>query len=462
MGLQGLDIHWHDGLFVLQHHLQSMQRSVRAGDAAARAMRFAHPWGVAKFELRADALQEGLVAFQNLTAWMPSGLLVQAPTGADLEPLRVADVLRTSQAGQRVLLAVPNWTPTGPNVSGGDQADDSSRWNVGTVEVRDETDGTDPEQVPVRRVNARLVLESDVPAGMEVIPLLRVLPAGHGDQFSVTVDESYAPPCVTCSGNSQIMGVAAELAARLGSAREEHLAFLTRGGYDAERLTGQHVEWMMRLQAISSTLPALSDTTWLSSLSPFELYHLLRGLLGQLSPLRPSRDLYDVPPYDHADALPTLSELALRIRNLVFDAGTGSYLSVPFEAVQTEGSDIRMDATLQDKHFVEAEDFFLAVDAGEGHTDDAVALVLDADRFKLLPSSRASGRVRGITLSEERFPPLALPARPGRVYFKIDRGASAAAWAQVREDGKVSAVWSSNVTIGGLELVMNTSGGGDG
>ena len=64
--MQGLDIHWHDGLFVLQHHLQALQRYVNAKDSANRDLCIVHPWGLIDFELQEDALAEGLVAFVEL------------------------------------------------------------------------------------------------------------------------------------------------------------------------------------------------------------------------------------------------------------------------------------------------------------------------------------------------------------------------------------------------------------
>jgi type VI secretion system ImpJ/VasE family protein len=455
-----LDIHWHDGLFVLQHHLQGLQRSVRAGDALSRSLSNAYPWGVIKADLHSDALREGLVSFRTLQAVMPSGLLVDTPGAADLEPLRVADVMRTASDGMRVMLAVPSWTPTGKNVAPHGATAASSRWNVATTELRDENTGSEPEDIPVRRVNAQLVLEDAVPVGFEVLPLLRLVPEGTSTQFQVAIDGRYTAPAFHCSGSEAILALAGELAARLATAREEHLGFLGRGGYDTERLIGRQVEWMLRLQAISRSLPILEDTTCLSAMSPLDFYHFLRQLLGDLAPLRPMRDLYQVADYDHVDVLPVLSELSLRIRNLVFDAGQGSYMSVDFTPAGTQGSDAQMDVTLEDRHFVQATDFYLSVNADAGvDTTELVKLVTDPDRFKLLPGSMASGRVRGLPLSEDRFPPLALPSRPGRVYFRISREANATAWTRVREDHQMAAVWttSSGLTFT-LQLVMSTSG----
>ena len=282
LALQGFDIHWHDGLFVLQHHLQGLQRSMNARDAGNRSLAMRHPWGILEMAHQEDALSEGMISFRKLKAIMPSGQFVDVPYSADLEPLRVSDAIKTAPSGVRVMLAVPNWTPTGANMADENSVDGAGRWKVDSIEARDENDGSDPEQILVRRLNARLVLENNVPAGMEVLPLVRVNSNRQNDNFSISLDASYAPPSIRCEASTSLMSLGGELAARLSMAREEHLAFLSRGGYEVDRLAGQQVEWMLRLQAISSSLPRLSDSVWLAGASPYDLYHELRQLLGQL------------------------------------------------------------------------------------------------------------------------------------------------------------------------------------
>lgn len=466
MALEGTDIHWHDGLFVLQHHLQFFQRSLNAKVHGTRQLAMPHPWGVLAMEIDEDALDEGLVAIRSLNALMPSGLVVNVPDSAVLEPLRVADAIRTAPNGVRVLLAVTNWSPNSANMGDADKGerDADGRWQVGSVKVRDENDGADPEDVLIRKINARLVLEDAIPAGSEVLPLFRIS-SDHGTaKFTIVVDPSYVGPCVQCGASPQLMSMVKELSARLSAARLEHLAYLSRGGYDSERLMGQRVEWMLRTQAISSILPRLADEHWMSNATPYELYHDLRGLLGQLSPLRPDRDLFEVPDYNHTDALPVLAELSLRIRNLVFDSGLGSYLAVKFQEAPTRGEDLRMDVALQDEHFIKGKQFYLAVDAEvHGDTSKVVDLVMDVDAFKLLPPSAAGSRIRGLGIAEDRFPPLALPARPGRIYFRIDETSNSAAWAKIREERAISVVWSKGRAGDlALTLVVDTTGTTDG
>lgn len=466
MALDGIDIHWHDGLFVLQHHLQFFQRSFNAKVHGVRQLGMTHPWGVVSMEIDEDALDEGLVAIRSLSALMPSGLLVNVPDSAVLEPLRVADAIRTAPNGVRVLLAVTNWTPNSANMGDVDKGEPETygRWQVGKVEIRDENDGTDPEEVLIRKTNAKLVLEGSIPAGAEVLPLFRFT-SDHGTaKFSIAVDTNYVGPCIQCGASPQLMSLIKELSARLSAARVEHLAYLSRGGYDPDRLVGQKVEWMLRTQAISSILPRLSDEHWMANSTPFDLYHDLRFLLGQLSPLRPDRDLFDIPEYNHSDPLPVLAELSLRIRNLVFDAGLGSYLAVEFQESPTRGDDLRMDAVLEDQHFIKGKQFYLAVDAEpHGDTSRIVNLVMDVDAFKLLPPSAAGSRIRGLRIEEDRFPPLALPARPGRIYFKVDETSNSAAWSRIREERAISVVWSKGKAGDlSLTLVVDTTGSTDG
>ena len=162
--------------------------------------------------------------------------------------------------------------------------------------------------------------------------------------------------------------------------------------------------------------------------------------------------------------MPSLSELVLRVRNLVFDAGLGTFELVNFVRVASGGDDTRMDAVLSDEHFIKGKAFYLAIDADPvGDTGEIVKFVQDPDGFKLLPTATAQSRVRGLALTEDRFPPLSLPSRPGRVYFKVDESSNTSAWAKMREDKKVSVVWSqaTNSSLG-VTLVIDTTGKNDG
>src|SRR5512140_2198336 len=103
-------VHWHEGLFLQPHHLQSMQRRFQVDLRAARALFSPFPFGVVESRLSQDELANGIVKFERLRAIMPSGQEVFVPEEANLPTLDIKPELVRSGGGIEILLAVPLWS----------------------------------------------------------------------------------------------------------------------------------------------------------------------------------------------------------------------------------------------------------------------------------------------------------------------------------------------------------------
>src|SRR5579862_7372880 len=108
-------VHWHEGLFLQPHHLQSMQHYLldRFGLERKLSITFSH--GVIDMKLSADALENMLVRFDRLRVVMPSGLEVNFPENADLASLDIKQAFEGSSTPFTVSLALPLWYPTRAN-----------------------------------------------------------------------------------------------------------------------------------------------------------------------------------------------------------------------------------------------------------------------------------------------------------------------------------------------------------
>ena len=61
-------IHWHEGLFLQPHHLQTWQRQIHDRFTAEGTLSRSYPYGVIETELSADALENMLLRFEQLEA----------------------------------------------------------------------------------------------------------------------------------------------------------------------------------------------------------------------------------------------------------------------------------------------------------------------------------------------------------------------------------------------------------
>ena len=436
-----LEIHWHEGLFLQPHHLQRLQRGFHERLSAERRLAWAFPYGVIEARLSRGDLENMRIRFERLRALLPSGQLLDYPGNAELPSLDIKQALAKTQGAFQVSLGVPLWQSERANVlppTG--EADTRSKvlYRIQEQEVADENSGENRKPVQVRKLNARLMLDHEDPAEMELLPLLRILRATGEEIGMPRQDPEYVPPCLVLGGSPVLRELVRELVSQVEASRKELVVQVARGGFSLETIRGLQVEQLMRLTALNRFSASLPSLVMASNTTPFGMYLQLRELLGELAALHPDRDEFEVGPYEHDNPLPVFRELASRIRSHLRGAVAPSYLKVAF----TEANGV-LTATFSPEHFSQPSGYFLGI---KTNLDPLVLgrFVEDGDRFKLMPQSLATRAIRGVVLKEERHPPLELPAQSDLHYFRLDRAASERIWQQVQTEKTAVIRWTGS------------------
>lgn len=435
-----MQVHWHEGLFLLPHHLQRFQRSFTDGSSAERRLNWAYPYGLVEARLSSDELENMRIRFDYLHAIMPSGEEVRFPKDAELPALDIKQVFE-SRGRFAVHLGLPLWFDSRANsVSPGQAIDARAKilYRVIEKEFSDENTGENGKTMLLRRLNARLLLEEEDRSDLEVIPLLRVTRAAGEDAGLPQRDPEFVGPCFVLNGSATLRELVRDLTSQVLASRQELVVQVTRGGFSIDTIRGLQFEQIMRLRTLNrfgAHLEALVET---SNVAPFEIYVLLRELLGELAALHPDRDLFETSPYQHDNPYPVFSELAGKIRQLIRGSVAPSFLKVPF--VDLNGV---LSAALTEEHLQRPADYFLGIRTKED-PQMLARLVEDADRFKLMPQSMAGRAIRGVLLKEERFPPLELPAQSGLYFFRLLRGQSSRNWQQIQAEKVAVVRWTGN------------------
>jgi type VI secretion system protein ImpJ len=452
-------IHWHEGLFLQAHHLQRSQKAFVDVISAERRLSWAFPYGVIEARLNPDDLENMRIRFDRLRAIMPSGIEVNYPAEAELPSIDIKQSFATSGGVLNIFLAVPLWFDARANtVESGGATDARAKvlYRLNEVECADENTGENPKPVLMRRINARLLLESEDPSDLEVIPLLRVVRATGQDVGLPRQDSEYSGPCIVLNGSPVLMELVRDLASQVEASRKELVIQLTRGGFSLENLRGVQFEQIMRLRTLnrfSARLPSLAEAP---NVSPFFMYLELRELLGELTALHPDRDVFDVPAYDHDNPYLVFGELSAKIRSLLRGTVAPTYMKVPF----TNVAEIQT-AVFEDKHFALPNDYFLGIETKEDPRG-LVNLVENPDEFKLMPKSMTSRAIRGVLLKEERFVPLELPAKAGLHYFRLLRSVSTRAWDQIQAEKAAVIRWpDEGVSDFQISMYMTLPAGSD-
>ncbi|MCX5691896.1 MAG: type VI secretion system baseplate subunit TssK, partial [Planctomycetota bacterium] len=207
-------IHWHEGLFLQPHHLQTYSREVRESIGRERRLAFAYPYGVLDCKISSDGLENNLVRLDRLHVVMPSGLEVDVPGNAAVPALDIKRIFANNPGGFTVSLAVPLYQEGRANTidSIGDADVRIKRiFRIAETASPDENTGENTQPMLVRKINARLVTDADDTTDMEVIPLLRIM-ASAEESTIPRPDSRFIPPCLTISGSPTLKNLLRDLA----------------------------------------------------------------------------------------------------------------------------------------------------------------------------------------------------------------------------------------------------------
>jgi len=434
-------IHWCEGLFLQPHHLQYMQSCFVENLARARRLYWNYPYGVVEAKISDDQLENMRISFDRLRVVMPSGLEVNVPDNAYLPSLDIKEAFASSSGPLTVSLGVPTWSPSRSNVIEKDTEQDwrvKRRYRVAEIEKHDENTGENPQPILVRQINSRLLLDNDDRSDLEVLPLLRIVHAAGEDVGFPRRDPAYIPPCLVVSGSPVLGELLRDITNQVMASRNELVVQVNRGGFSIENMRGVQFEQILRLRTLnrfSARLGSLIHTP--NVVTPFEMYMELRQLLAELAALRPDRDQFEIVEYDHDNPAIAFNEVSNRIRGLLKGVVRAKFLKVSFTMDQEQQI---LVATLSDEVLSLPNEYFIAIKTKRDPSELA-KLVLDRDKFKLMPQSLANQRVFGVKLAQELYPPVELPAQVGLHYFRVMRSESARLWERIQQEKSIAVRW---------------------
>jgi len=434
-------IHWCEGLFLQPHHLQYMQSSFVENCAHDRRLYWNYPYGVVEARISDDQLENMRVSFDRLRVLMPSGLEVNVPDNAYLPSLDIKESFASSSGPLTVSLGVPTWSSARSNVIEKEATQDwrvKRRYRVAEIEKPDENTGENPQSILVRQINARLLLDNDDRSDLEVLPLLKIVHAAGEDVGLPRRDPTYIPPCLVVGGSPKLSELLRDITNQVMASRSELIVQVNRGGFSIENMRGVQFEQVLRLKTLNRFSARLGSLINVSNgVTPFEMYMELRELLAELAALRPDRDQFEIVEYDHDNPAIAFNEVSTRIRGLLKGVVRAKFLKVSFTMDQEQQI---LVAALSEEALSLPNEYFIAIKTKQDPSELA-KLVLDRDKFKLMPQSLANQRIFGVKLAQELYPPVELPAQVGLHYFRVLRSESARLWERIEQEKSVAVRW---------------------
>src|SRR3954447_127365 len=434
---------WSEGMYLAPQHFQAQNRyfedSLRT---YAEALCF-RPYGLAGWELEADALRNGSVVLLHARGILEDGLCFNAPDSDALpEPLALADRFPTSADRVTIYLAIPKRRDGAANCALDRGAADGRRYIAEERTVPDENTGAADRPIMMSRRNLALFTGETLPSDRCALPVARVLRDGAG---GFVYDPAFVPPLLQISADPGLM----VRLRRLIEILDAKAASVGPSDREAGEFSTRDIAAFWLLHAINSGLAALRHL-WMSKRGhPEELFLEMSRLGGALCTFAPDSHPRSLPKYDHDDLSACFAALDRHIREHLDAALPSNCLSIPLRP----GAPYLFDGEVTDTRALGRADWILGIRANIGQG----ALIASPPQLVKLCSARFVGELvkralPGLALRHLPTPPRAIPRKVEMQYFGVSR--SGPAWEDIVKTKQVGVYVPGEFPGAELELLV--------
>lgn len=438
-------IFWHQGLFLQPQHFQHNDNLLHQRLALFMAQTQPYPWGVMHLTVDETALQSLSFRVLELTARLRDGSFIQYPGNAVIESRRFE--LAELATGRTAYLGLRRMMPGQANVSVVDNPEQSQHVSSRMVAATDPVSLEDSYaqgpsgQLDLMSYVLRVFWEDELPeAGhYELLAVARL--EQDGDQ--ARLQRQYIPPSLNLSASTALTDILRRIRDEL-TGRARQLEVFKPGGLGrTEDLDGNHLSLLVALQVLNRYGPMLNHVLEAPQTHPWQVYGLLRQLVGELSTFSERYDMMGetrdgkvlAPAYQHEDLATGFHALSTLVSALLNEIVAAPELLI---RLQPAGNGL-YEAPLPQAFFAPRQRYHLVAYAGIEHESVLQGLAGD---FKLCAPDQVELLVThslgGVELLKLAEPPRGIPRRPGALYCYID--SQSPGWAALEQANAVSLV----------------------
>ena len=422
-------VHWGQGVFLLPHHFQTAERSLREEIMLSENWYEGYAYGLHRIVIDEEALSNWQVVLKTCHARCQDGSHIRYSESVDESSRLFAEVPKdafTRDEPVMVYLVFPKLQMGRKNSDPAGSGDSNSRYLVESQEIADENEEGNIQTLEIRLPNVKLVVGDEGLAGYEVLPVMRLRRADT-PEAAPEIDPEYIPPLLSCDAwtilNSEIIG---GIYNYLGGRVESRAAQIETRGVAFESGHREDLELIFELYALNSALGYVRNLATVKGIHPCVAYMELCRVVGQLAIFRPERAMPEVPQYDHDD----LGRCFYAVRQFIqrgVETGPGP-IKRPFI-----GAGLQLQVQLEREWLSPTWAFFVGVDSKLSYRE-VEKLIRGKLKLKVGSTKQVDSIFRsakaGVTLTPEPEAPRSLPGGTWS-YWKVER--ESVAWRDVEE-----------------------------
>ena len=407
---------WHQGLFLQPQHFQQQDRYVQSLLQPFQTGLQPHFWGVAGLAIQEAALGNQSINLLKGEFLFPEQTYVSFPGNALLEARSFSESWVEGGKPLGVFVGLRKWNPAGENVTVL-----SSLENMGDISTRFVT-STEPEEAVDLHQNGppaqvkhlyyalRLFWESeeDKLGEYDLIPLASIERNGEATGLS----QRYFPPSLSISASAPLLRLIVEIRDQLASRSHQLESYKRDRGIHTAEFGARDMVFLLALRSLNRYVPLLYQMTESEPVHPWNVYGLLRQIIGELS--------------SFSETFNVLEEITAGpeyVLQLLFD---GTYYATELLPTIFQGNNRYYLVITTDQDMQQHLASFISL-AKMGARESLPILIARA-----LP---------GIGLTPLETPPQELPRRANSSYLLIDHHCDQ--WQQVQRNNNLAVFWDA-------------------
>jgi len=419
---------WNQGLFVKPQHFQQNDMYFRSLLRPLES--YMHPFfrGVCNLDIQEAALKNKSFDLLEGEFIFPDGTWVVLHDNALFNPRSFKEAWMEPEKPFKVYVGLRRWNHKGENVTFSNEEEVqkfSTRFISGSSieEVSDLYQNAPSAQVKSLDYLVKIFWESELgdAGNFMFMPIAELIYNGQ----ETVLSNNFFPPCVTIAGSRNLLQMVRTIRDHVLAKCHVLEEYKMPRGVQFQDLEPNYMSYFLVLTILNRYLPALNHIVETPHIHPWDLYGLLRALIGELSSFTDRIDATGcaregvalVPPYDHENLGFCFGQAAILIDELL-----GSILVGAENIIRLVRDKNYFSARIGPEVLDSRNNFYLIVKSAIGKEQ----LRKEMQRLAKISSLGAmptliQRALPGMEMEEAAAAPPGVPRRQDSVCFKLNR-----------------------------------------
>ena len=416
--------------------------------------------GVAALDIQKAALNTNSVHIISGEFLFPDGTYAIFPGNALISPRSFEDSWIEGGRPLKVYLGIKEWHKDSGNVSQIDAYDQASKMTTRYVTLKnpewvaDTHEGRTDGEVKFLTHALKIFWESELDnlGSYSLLPIAELV--RDGDE--IILSQQFIPPCLFIHASPYLVRIITEIKNQLLFRCRQLEEYKQGRGIQSVSFGSKDMVFLMALRSLARHIPGLIHVLEAESIHPWQVYGLLRQLIGELSSFSSTFNAQGeekdgeqtISAYDHGHLWTCFFSAQRCISRLLDEitAGPDFILLLEFDGTFFT-TDVKPDA------FAAGNRFYLVMSTEDdpAKTARAMTTVAKASSREHLPILIARA-LPGVDIKHLSVPPQELPRRPQSIYFALSQHGEQ--WSYVAQSKNLSVYWDDAPSDLTMELMI--------